>query len=145
VDECHYAGELPYWDWTLDWQAFPSAPVWDLDHGFSGDGTASSESSTLFSRSHCLSEGRFKNFEVVYAGSTLSPHCLTRDIGSGEPLDELMQNIRPDALKTLMHEDDYYRFLIHLEARPHISIPKAIMGDFSLFTAPNGERWITAD
>ena len=38
-----------------------------------------------------------------------------------------------------MRENDYYRFLIRLEAGPHLSIPKFVMGDFSLFTSPNGK------
>jgi len=51
-----------------------------------------------------------------------------------------MQKIRPSALEKIRREPDYYRFLIRLEAKSHLSIPKAIIGDFGLFTAPNGKQ-----
>jgi hypothetical protein len=50
----------------------------------------------------------------------------------------ISQQIRPSAIDKLMREDDYYRFLVRFEAGPHLGVPKFIMGDFRLFTSPNG-------
>ncbi|KAG9193566.1 tyrosinase [Alternaria panax] len=139
VTECDYNGELPYWDWTLDWQDLSAAPVWDLDHGFSGNGRESSEPSPFFPRSHCIEEGPFAHVHVSLAGATYAPHCLTRDFGSfkHEPVANLSQHLRPRAIEALMEEDDYYKFLVKFEDGAHIAIPKFIMGDFRLFTSPN--------
>ncbi|OWY46342.1 Di-copper centre-containing protein [Alternaria alternata] len=140
VTECGYKGELPYWDWTLDWQNLSAAPVWDLDHGFSGNGRESAEPSAFFPRSHCIKDGTFANVNVSLAGATYAPHCLTRDFGSfkHEPVASLSQHLRPSAIEALMEEDDYYEFLVKFEDGAHIAIPKFIMGDFRLFTSPNG-------
>lgn len=129
-----------YWDWTLDWQNLFAAPVWDLDHGFSGNGRESSEPSAFFPRSHCIRDGTFANVNVSLAGATYAPHCLTRDFGSfkHEPVASLSQHLRPSAIEALMEEDDYYKFLVKFEDGAHIAIPKFIMGDFRLFTSPNG-------
>ncbi|KAI5364411.1 hypothetical protein J4E82_011478 [Alternaria postmessia] len=139
VTECGYKGELPYWDWTLDWQNLSAAPVWDLDHGFSGNGRESAEPSAFFPRSHCIKDGTFANVNVSLAGATYAPHCLTRDFGSfkHEPVASLSQHLRPSAIEALMDEDDYYEFLVKFEDGAHIAIPKFIMGDFRLFTSPN--------
>ena len=135
-----------YWDWTLDWQNLAAAPVWDLDHGFSGNGRESSKSSALFPRSHCIEDGPFANFEVALADATYAPHCLTRDFGSfkDEPVANLSQHLRPSAIEALLEEDDYYKFLVRFEDGAHIAIPKFIMGDFRLFTSPNGTSGYSA-
>lgn len=112
--------------------------MWDLDHGFSGNGRASEDPSPFFPRSHCVGEGRLANLQVAHAGAAQAPHCLTRDFGSGEPVANLSQLLRPSAIEELMYQDDYYKFLVRFEAGPHIAIPKFIMGDFRLFTSPNG-------
>lgn len=114
--------------------------MWDLDHGFSGNGRESSKSSVLFPRSHCIEDGPFANFEVALADATYAPHCLTRDFGSfkDEPVANLSQHLRPSAIEALLVEDDYYKFLVRFEDGAHIAIPKFIMGDFRLFTSPNG-------
>ncbi|KAL6704152.1 hypothetical protein ACN47E_008712 [Coniothyrium glycines] len=154
--ECAYAAELPYWDWTLDWTALFSSPVWDPRHGFSGNGSLSSSLSSSSSSSSssspdaqhaCISSGRFAHFSVQYRGAARSPHCLARAFGTGESVDELVQHLRPSAIESLIHgprgprggtaDDDYYDFLVKLEAGPHLAIPKAVMGDFALFTSPN--------
>jgi hypothetical protein len=79
--------------------------------------------------------------QVDLAGLRYSPHCLTRDFGSfhHEPVADLSQHVRPEAIDDLLREDDYYAFLVKFEDGPHIAIPKFIMGDFPLFTSPNGQ------
>jgi tyrosinase len=108
VDECGYGGELPYWDWTLDWQTLFSAPVWDLKHGFLGNVRANSNLSALFPRSRCVSEGHSANSTVAHASSASAPHCLTRDLASGELMNRLMQHIQLDAIKAPVREGDHY-------------------------------------
>ena len=128
-----------YWDWTLDWEELAYAPVWDLEHGFSGNGRESSEPSLYFPRTHCVEDGRFGNMQVARAGPVLISHCLTRDFGSGEPIANLSQLLRPEAVEELLLEDDYFRFTLRFENGPHVAIPKFILGDFRLSTSPNGQ------
>jgi tyrosinase len=79
--------------------------------------------------------------QVDLVDAKYAPHCLTRDFSSfmhRTPAD-LSQHIRPEAIDDILREDDYYKFLVKFEDGPHITIPKFIMGDFRLFTSPNGQ------
>jgi hypothetical protein len=94
--------------------------VWNVDHGFSGNGHLSSHPSPHFNRSHCVDEGRFGNLQLAHAGAAQAPHCLTRDLGTDKPVSNLRGHLRPSAIEKVMSEDDYNKFLVRFESGPHI-------------------------
>ena len=128
--------KLRYWNWMLDWEDVTKAPVWDPENGFGGNGDPDVGESIV--KGHCVTDGPFAMLEVLYLKSELKPHCLSRGFESGTALAQLGQGLRPQVLEDLLAMGDYETFNLGLEDGPHISIPRSIRGDFSLFTAPYG-------
>lgn len=50
-----------------------------------------------------------------------------------------MALLSPSSIETLLQMKDELGFILSLEEGPHLSIPRAIHGDFSTTTAPVGE------
>ena len=66
-----------YWDWSLDWEHLPSAPLWDVDLGFGGNGNSSDTKSVA--HGYCVTEGPFAHLQVMNYGREHRPHCLSRE------------------------------------------------------------------
>lgn len=139
-EQCGYQGQLAYWDWTLDWENITTSPIWDTDTGFGGDGN-SSVSSAVFN-AYCVTEGPFAHLEVPYYEHIYQPHCLLR--GFDEHLEDFRDQLKPEALEKLLLSADYDTINLGLENGPHVAIPKSINGDFSLHTAPSGNKFCRA-
>ena len=125
-----------YWNWSLDWEDLTSAPVWDSETGFGGDGDFSADASII--HGHCVTDGPFAGLQVLYTDSTFRPHCFSRGFESSETLKQLALNITPAAVERLLDQSDYEVLNLGLEDGAHISVPRSVRGDFSLFTAPYG-------
>lgn len=125
-----------YWNWSLDWEDLTSAPVWDSETGFGGNGNFSADASIV--HGHCVTDGPFAGLQVLYTDATFRPHCLSRGFESSETLEQLALNITPTALEHLLDQSDYGVLNLGLEDGAHISVPRSVRGDFSLFTAPYG-------
>lgn len=66
------------------------------------------------------------------------PHCLSRDFAHGEDLTRFSRATSPSSIETLLQVEDYMAFVLGVEDGPHLSIPRAVHGDFSTITAPAG-------
>ena len=135
-EQCDYQGHLTYWDWTLDWENITMSPVWDADTGFGGSGNVEVDSPIL--KAHCVTEGAFANLEVLYFEDIYKPHCLLR--GFDGNLEDFRGELEPTSVMKLLLSPDYGSINLGLEHGPHVAIPKSVNGDFSLHTAPSGER-----
>ena len=138
-EECQYAGNLVYWDWTLDWTNLTAAPVWAEEDGFGGNGNRSATSGDPIRSGYCVSDGPFADLQVLYYGPFYRPHCLSRGFEHGRKLDRDSTRVKPEMIESLMKCNDYESFNLQLEDGPHMSIPRTVNGDFALFTAPYGK------
>ncbi|TGO44322.1 hypothetical protein BOTNAR_0861g00040 [Botryotinia narcissicola] len=119
-NECSYKGDLPYWDWSADWEDFALSPVWDSQRGFGGDGKSSDESTVgQGSTPSCVIDGPFAGLEAMFYGEDYRPHCLSRGFSTGESLRELSELIRPDVLGEIMQEKEFKNFAERLEKNAH--------------------------
>lgn len=123
-----------YWDWSLDWSQFRTAPVWDANSGLGGDGTGPQS----VGNGRCVTGGPFSDIDLSFYDGEFQPHCLSRGFPPKEELKELGQLIRPKAIEDLMDEDNYPTFAGELETRAHKFLSHSVRGDLSRFTGPNG-------
>jgi len=131
--ECSFHGNLPYWDWSLDWSDFRAAPVWDAKSGLGGDGSGPES----VGDGKCVTTGPFSDLQMSFYDNDFQPHCLSRGFPSDSELQELGQLIRPDAISALMAEKDYSTFASEIEHRAHKFLSHSVRGDLSRFTGPN--------
>ena len=73
-----------YWDWSLDWNNFVDAPVWDNEHGFGGDGDVTGD--ITVGEGRCVAEGPFAGLEAMFYDDEYHPHCLSRGFLKGAAL-----------------------------------------------------------
>ncbi|KAI1273109.1 hypothetical protein F5Y07DRAFT_411916 [Xylaria sp. FL0933] len=130
---CGFSGQLPYWDWTSDWQNLTESSIWDDDLGFGGQ-------STHYTNGSCVS-GPFSHIEVLYGrNGTVSPHCLSRvfmNYDSGEIGSMSGELIRPEIMGRLARSKDYARFRWLIESVIHNIIHTEVVGDLDTEVAPN--------
>jgi tyrosinase len=134
-ESCGYQGHLLYWDWSLDYENLSSAPVFDVEHGFGGDGSPKEEES--ISGGSCIREGPFSMYEVRVLGAENEPHCLSRGFGRSVGGSFVGTSISPTAIRDVLQERNYYDFLTRLEGSADNDIPLGIGGDWVLASAPN--------
>lgn len=138
--QCGFAGDLVYWDWTLDAEDLASSPVFDAATGFGGDGDVHGET-TVGTSGRCVTDGPFADVVAEYYDTKKQPHCLSRgfhdDTGA---LGHINGNdVSPESIEEVLQIDDYEGFVGALEAKVHDVIPFGIGGDFETFTAPYGK------
>ncbi|GAW20959.1 hypothetical protein ANO14919_104720 [Xylariales sp. No.14919] len=130
---CGFKGQLPYWDWTSDWQNLTESSIWDDEHGFGGE-------STHYTYGSCVS-GPFSHVELRYGGNgSVSPHCLSRvftNYDSGEVGSMSGELIRPEMMGRLARSKDYARFRWVIESVIHNIIHTEVVGDLDTEVAPN--------
>lgn len=136
-DRCNYTGDMPYWDWTLDWADFRRAPVWDPETGFGGDGGADAPKSV--GQGRCVTDGPFAGLKALYSNLRLRPHCLARGFPGEKELARWTSGLRPEAVEEVVAIKEYEKFYLALENGPHLAIPYSVRGDFYRFTAPYGK------
>jgi tyrosinase len=106
-------------------------------NGFGGNGDSGVGEEIV--DGHCITDGPLAHFQILYIDDEYHSHCLSRGFLDGEKLRELGEWFRPTAIDRLMEQDNYDHFLLKLEDGPHITIPRNILGDYSMLTAPSGE------
>jgi len=135
-EECGFEGQLPYWDWTLDWEDLARSPIWDNDKGFGGDGDI--DGPVLFERGRCLVDGPFAGIQVSHHFADYHPHCLSRGFLQAQELfHRCGSQLQPRSIEKLLRENDYETFLLQLENGPHAAINLGVGGDLFGITAPN--------
>ena len=93
---------------------------------------------------HCVTDGPFANIEAMFYDGEYHPHCLSRGFPEDAELKELGKLVHPDAIESLMHEDDYSQFEAELERRGHHFLSHSVRGDLSRFTGPNGKPYLSS-
>ncbi|SMQ51023.1 unnamed protein product [Zymoseptoria tritici ST99CH_3D7] len=143
---CGFKGQLPYWDWTLDWDDLSSSPVWDVVYGFGGDGSAEGE--VVLQNGRCVTDGPFANSIRAYKAIrgegdhvahevSFDPHCLSRGFKNDSLLDTLQSLVSPSSVQEVLAQSNYEAFFEAFETGAHNAIPQFISGDFLSFGAPN--------
>jgi tyrosinase len=137
VTHCGYAGALPYWDWTLDWEDITKSPVFDPVSGFGGDGNVTGEVTVGGGR--CVIDGPFAGLEALRFDANWAPHCLSRGFLKGKVLRKMCgEDIRPEVVAKVLENESFEDFMSALEEGPHIGISTGIRGDWVKFTVPYG-------
>ncbi len=110
---------VPYWNWSLDWQAPELSPIFDADHlGGNGDETT-----------HVVTDGLLPNWAVSYP----VPHLLTRDFN-----DQFNPFFSPAALNAIVSASTTYdEFRSRIELIPAGRVHNSIGGDMASTAAPN--------
>ncbi|KAF2204311.1 monooxygenase [Delitschia confertaspora ATCC 74209] len=136
MDACAYDGTIPYWNWELDWEDVTASPIWDAEHGFGSNGQPNKSKEDIV-KGYCVSDGPFKEWEILYLDEEYYPHCLSRGFLTGEELEAQSESLVPERIEELLDVPNYNSFNLGLENGPHLAIPRSIRGDFSLLTAPS--------
>ena len=130
-----------YWDWGVDWQDLSNSSIWDSKHGFGGDGNLTGEVGVSGGR--CVTDGPFSNMRLLNFNQTVQPHCLSRGFQK-EPKSKESGAINghllePEILGALRRTSDYARFRELIEDSIHNALHRSIGGDFTEYSAANGE------
>lgn len=105
---------IPYWDWTLDWEAPLNSPIFGEEYGFN------------------ISVG--KDGDCRYPRSYRSPHCLGRIYDAAT----FPAYYAPDDVRTLIHQiNEYDRFRSVIEIFPHAIVHETLGGDMATMASPN--------
>jgi len=135
-EDCGFDGNLPYWDWSLDWEDLAHSPIWNSEKGFGGGGDI--DEPVFFERGSCLGDGPFAGIQVSYHFAAYHPHCLSRGfLPAQELLDRCGSQLQPRTIEKLLREDDYEQFLLQLENGPNAAVNLGVGGDLSGITSPN--------
>ena len=95
---------------------------------------------TTVGEGRCVKDGPFANLNLLYYDTAFKRHCLSRGFPNETMVSRnISRRVKPSAISEVLDETDYFLFLLRLENGPHAAIPTTIRGDFSTFTAPNGE------
>ena len=128
-----------YWDWTLDWTDLPSAPVWDDELGFGGDGDPDGE--VVYQNGRCVTSGPFAKLRPLYCQTQYKPHCLSRGFRRGIHSGRLLPGDGASPLKIdeILAKNSFDEFFHGLEMGPHNFVPFSIQGDLLGLSAPSGK------
>ena len=127
-----------YWDWTLDWNDLPSAPIWDTDVGFGGDGDPLGE--VVQDHGRCVTTGPFKDLRPKYHNTKYKPHCLSRGFRKGIHTGRTFpgEGVSPAKISDILTQASFDEMSHGIEMGPHNFIPFSIRGDFFSFSSPYG-------
>lgn len=115
----------------------PSAPVWDAEGGFGGDGQR--DTPITVGEGHCVRDGPFANFEAKYFGEEQISHCLSRGFAPDSHLARIGEPVSPDALEELRRTAvKFSEYAPELERRAHTFMRDGVRGDFRAYTGPYG-------
>lgn len=73
----------------------------------------------------------------MFYDEEIKPHCLSHGFPGDDELSELRQLIQPEAIDTLLHEEEYDHIALELEKRAHKFLTHTVRDDLSRFTVPN--------
>ncbi|KAI1191738.1 hypothetical protein F5B17DRAFT_451326 [Nemania serpens] len=130
-EHCGFVGQIPYWDWSMDWQNLTLSSIWNNTDGFGSPETGESNGIS----------GPFSGVRVRYRDNgTIFPHRLTRSFvnyDSGEVGSMSGEFIKPENMGRLARAENYDAFRYIIEGTLHNVIHLEIVGDLDELTAPN--------
>jgi tyrosinase len=104
-----------------------------------GDGNATGP--IIFEEGRCLVDGPFKDARPLYDNYTANSHCISRgfrNVQTDEVGDLSGKEFGPDAVETVLGQEDFKKFHVKLEETVHDSLHNSIKGDFGSLTSANG-------
>ncbi|KAH8881179.1 Di-copper centre-containing protein [Thozetella sp. PMI_491] len=139
-DECGYEGQLPYWDWTVDWQDLAGSSIWDNELGFGSqdDRKVGVSVPGETAGEKCVS-GPFKDVKLLHFNLTVRPHCLSRQFQLSKSEDYGTfsgEDMSPDIMGGLARSRDYGSLQYGME-RIHDTIHNGVIGDMNTWSSAN--------
>lgn len=135
-EHCGFSGQIPYWDWTLDWMNLSQSSIWDVNTGFGGDGDPNGP--ITVGNGRCVTDGPFKHLRPLIYNHTWGEHCLSRGFRDGDILGKLPSGpFNPETMGRVMRSATYKEFGDAVEFGLHDVMHNAISGDFLALTAAN--------
>lgn len=139
----------------LDADDLSTAPIWDAEHGFGGNG-ALSNSESLWG-GYCVTSGPFSGIQrpwlvkPVDGANTVvyEPHCISRSfLNHDDSITDLERKrvfkihhrVNSEYMETVLVQPDFEAFFRAFENGPHNAIPLFIRGEWNTFSSPNGKR-----
>ncbi|KAK3348902.1 tyrosinase-like protein [Lasiosphaeria hispida] len=135
-NHCGFRGQIPYWDWTLDWMNLANSTIFDSDTGFGGDGDANGPET--FGEGRCVTTGPFTDLRPIIYNHTLVRHCLSRGFRYGNASGILPgRSYSPEKIGDIVRRNNYTHFIRGVEGVLHNTLHSLIRGDFKAMTAAN--------
>ncbi|KAJ5528724.1 hypothetical protein N7527_002117 [Penicillium freii] len=132
-----FTGQIPYWDWSLDWMDLANSSIWDSVEGFGGDGDPMGPETVGEGR--CVIDGPFSDLQPILYNHTFGRHCLSRGFHDGEVMGRLPgEAYSPEMIGGILRKPTYKEFVKSVEIYLHGSIHQSVNGDFKAMTAANG-------
>ncbi|KAF8537168.1 hypothetical protein BDD12DRAFT_250431 [Trichophaea hybrida] len=122
-DRCNYEGALPYWDYGLDAppNVFKDSPIFDVEHGFGGDGIYKPFHDGVppllpeGSGGGCQKDGPFKDWTIHIAEldktGPRDDRCLTRSINAAVSRDWCRHEVE----EVIKSQKDYKGFYQNMQ------------------------------
>jgi tyrosinase len=114
-----------YWDETIDAGNFSGSILLDPVYGFGGDGA---------NGSLCITTGPFASYQnPIGPGYTLSPHCITRDIGGFPEFVDFSLASTQFVVDSCLNHTEWVDFWPCIEVGPHGGGHGGVNGQVSVF------------
>ncbi|KAK5996527.1 Tyrosinase ustQ [Cladobotryum mycophilum] len=131
-----FTGQIPYWDWSLDWMDLANSSIWDSVEGFGGDGDP--DGPETVGEGRCITNGPFAKLRPILYNHTFGEHCLSRGFHDGKIMGRLPgEAYSPEKIGEILRKTTYKEFVRELEIYLHGSLHQAVNGDFKAMTAAN--------
>ncbi|QUC21780.1 uncharacterized protein UV8b_06024 [Ustilaginoidea virens] len=131
-----FTGQIPYWDWSLDWMDLANSSIWDSVHGFGGDGDPFGPETVGEGR--CIVDGPFAKLRPILYNHTFTQHCISRGFHDGNQMGRLPgAAYSPEKMGEILRKPRYKDFVRELEIYLHGSLHQSVNGDFKAMTAAN--------
>ncbi|KAH8785171.1 putative tyrosinase [Diaporthe sp. PMI_573] len=135
-EHCGFSGQIPYWDWTMDWMNLANSSMWDNTEGFGGDGQVGGP--TTVGEGRCVVDGPFADLRPIKYNHTYVQHCLSRGFRDNGTLGHISGlPFRPEIIGEVRRKKTYVEFEEAIEMHLHNAMHLGISGDFLSLTAAN--------
>ncbi|KAE8380873.1 hypothetical protein BDV26DRAFT_289961 [Aspergillus bertholletiae] len=135
-EQCGFQGQVPYWDWSLDWMDLAHSSIWDNVTGFGGDGDPAGPE--IVGGGRCVVDGPFAGLRPILYNHTYVRHCIARGFRDGDTVGRISgQSYRPESIGAILRKQTYEELVKEIEAQLHNSMHQGINGDFLAMTAAN--------
>ncbi|KAK6814605.1 Tyrosinase ustQ [Aspergillus parasiticus] len=135
-EHCGFTGQVPYWDWTLDWMNLANSSIFNSVDGFGGDGDRTGPE--VVGGGHCVIDGPFAGLQPILYNHTYVQHCIARGFRDGDQAGRISgEYYRPESIGGILRKQSYVELVREVEIYLHNPLHQGVNGDFLAMTAAN--------
>ncbi|KAE8351279.1 hypothetical protein BDV28DRAFT_162473 [Aspergillus coremiiformis] len=110
-EQCGFKGQIPYWDWSLDWMDLAHSSIWDSVAGFGGDGDPTGPE--IVGDGRCVVDGPFVGLRPILYNHTYVRHCIARGFRDGETVGRISGSYyQPESIGAILRKQTYEELIL---------------------------------